>query len=355
MFATQFALLLLAHLLSDFLFKTSKMAENKKNLKTKAGWSAMLIHAGVAFVFSAAALYLLRGGWLPLVVAAGVAAAHLGVDVLKNLVNPDKRCTVKFTLDQAVHAAIVAAGARIVSGPADGMHAGWYSHIQAALRWPAWSADKAVWTAIIGLAVVCGGAHFIRFLLNDLGIRPGDEPDKAESAKRGKGAANEKEEDGTRSAHAGKLIGILERIAILLLIAFGQWAAVGLLLTAKSVARHKLLDNKEYAEYYLIGTLLSFLIAVAGGLCIRGILSATRAMGMISHLQVIVSRGLGLVEHLADEDVRRAVRHLPADGSALAVAEDRRAHGRQHGYPAARFVGVLRIHERQLGFAVPEP
>lgn len=62
---------------------------------------------------------------------------------------------------------------------------------------------------------------------------------------------------------AGSLIGTLERMIILLLISVGQYSAIGLVLTAKSVARYnKISDDKEFAEYYLIGSLLSTLYAI---------------------------------------------------------------------------------------------
>jgi hypothetical protein len=84
-------------------------------------------------------------------------------------------------------------------------------------------------------------------------------------------AAAAENPENNKNSHAGKLIGILERIAILILIPLNQWAAAGLLLTAKSIARHEYLNDKNYAEYYLIGTLLSFITAVVGGLLISAI------------------------------------------------------------------------------------
>ncbi|ABY93373.1 hypothetical protein JCM16816_10090 [Thermoanaerobacter brockii subsp. lactiethylicus] len=39
-----------------------------------------------------------------------------------------------------------------------------------------------------------------------------------------------------------------------------------------SIARYKELDDKNFAEYYLIGTMLSILIALFGGLAIKAIL-----------------------------------------------------------------------------------
>ena len=65
--------------------------------------------------------------------------------------------------------------------------------------------------------------------------------------------------------NAGKLIGILERILALTFILIGQYQAVGFLIAAKSVLRYKDTDTLK-TEYVLIGTMLSFGIAVVLGI-----------------------------------------------------------------------------------------
>ena len=72
--------------------------------------------------------------------------------------------------------------------------------------------------------------------------------------------------------NAGKMIGYLERTIVLLFLMYQQFGAIAFILTAKSVARFKEIEtNKDMAEYYLIGTLLSvasaFMIAFLFGLC----------------------------------------------------------------------------------------
>lgn len=69
--------------------------------------------------------------------------------------------------------------------------------------------------------------------------------------------------------HAGKYIGILERLFVFAFVLTGHWEAVGFLIAAKSVFRFG--DLKEsrdlkLTEYILIGTLLSFGIAIFTGL-----------------------------------------------------------------------------------------
>lgn len=59
---------------------------------------------------------------------------------------------------------------------------------------------------------------------------------------------------------AGAMIGNLERILSAIFLSQGQYAAIGLIYTAKSIARYKQIEeNKRFAEYYLIGTLYSIL------------------------------------------------------------------------------------------------
>ena len=71
------------------------------------------------------------------------------------------------------------------------------------------------------------------------------------------------------SDNIGALIGILERILILLLGALGLYSSIALVLTAKSLARFKQLGEKGFAEKYLVGTLISLIIAILALLIIK--------------------------------------------------------------------------------------
>lgn len=63
--------------------------------------------------------------------------------------------------------------------------------------------------------------------------------------------------------HAGRVIGTLERWIIVTLTLAGQYALIGLVITAKSIARFKRLEHDpQFAEYYLMGTLYSTLIGL---------------------------------------------------------------------------------------------
>ena len=73
----------------------------------------------------------------------------------------------------------------------------------------------------------------------------------------------------TSLAGAGKIIGMLERLFVFGFILLNAWSAIGFLIAAKSVFRFGDLTegkNRQLTEYVLIGTLLSFGIAIAAGL-----------------------------------------------------------------------------------------
>jgi hypothetical protein len=71
---------------------------------------------------------------------------------------------------------------------------------------------------------------------------------------------------------AGKYIGILERIFVFLFVVSGNWEAIGFLLAAKSIFRFgdlKEPKERKLTEYILIGTLLSFGLAILTGMLTR--------------------------------------------------------------------------------------
>jgi hypothetical protein len=70
----------------------------------------------------------------------------------------------------------------------------------------------------------------------------------------------------------GRVIGLLERVLIYAFVLSGQFGAIGFTLAAKGFTRFKELENRGFAEYVLIGTLLSSSIAMAVGVWIlRGL------------------------------------------------------------------------------------
>ncbi|HET7029996.1 MAG TPA: DUF3307 domain-containing protein [Candidatus Limnocylindrales bacterium] len=74
------------------------------------------------------------------------------------------------------------------------------------------------------------------------------------------------------TARVGSTIGILERLLICVFILTGSDVAVGFVVAAKTLARFKQLDDREFAEYYLLGTLASVAVAIISALLARSAL-----------------------------------------------------------------------------------
>jgi Flp pilus assembly pilin Flp len=74
---------------------------------------------------------------------------------------------------------------------------------------------------------------------------------------------------------AGLYIGTAERILVFVFILIGQYEAIGFLIASKSILRITKDDDKDgrkKTEYVLIGTLISFTIAIVVGLLVKQII-----------------------------------------------------------------------------------
>src|SRR5207244_4062210 len=67
----------------------------------------------------------------------------------------------------------------------------------------------------------------------------------------------------------GRLIGNLERLVLTVVVVAGSYAALGFLVAAKGLIRSEELQEREFAEYFLVGSLCSVLVALCAGLVIR--------------------------------------------------------------------------------------
>jgi hypothetical protein len=74
---------------------------------------------------------------------------------------------------------------------------------------------------------------------------------------------------GETEENVGEWIGVLERLIALTFVLTGSYAALGFAFAAKSIARFKELEDKQFAEYYILGTSVSLLVALFAGLAVK--------------------------------------------------------------------------------------
>lgn len=272
------ALLVAGHVLGDFVFQTRPMVAGK-------GRPAVLLrHAGaVAAAHLLALLPFLS--WPVVLAAAALGVAHGAVDGVKarwqgrgRKAGPDggatageaagrrlPRTTITvFLADQAVHAAAVVGAWLLLRG----------------MDPDAWllidrNAAPTLYAAgvlVTGFAFVGnGGSGLVRGVLAHLPPGSGGTagPGRTTDAE----GPDEPEPpaglDDSGLEGSGQLIGILERLLGLVLVLMGEWAALAVVLAAKSIARFEELRDRPFAEYYLVGTLASLLVAVLTGLAVQ--------------------------------------------------------------------------------------
>jgi len=118
-------------------------------------------------------------------------------------------------------------------------------------------------------AVVPAGAEFVGRLVR---------PYLTELARLGEGADARLLSPRRGLANAGRTIGQLERLLVLVLLVAGQPTAIGFLVAAKSIFRFgELRDttNRMESEYIIIGTLASFAYALVVGLAAVAVLGGS--------------------------------------------------------------------------------
>lgn len=230
-----FLLLILAHLLGDFVLQPLQWIEKRHQLKWKSPTLYMhgLVHAALALL-ALWASGLIAFWYLTLL----IGITHILIDPIKAFARKKR---LSFFLDQCIHLLVICLSLLIING----------------FEMPNWSMSMLNWKVVIAFVFVTKPASIlINQLLPEEWI-----PQKPSTS-------IPKNDDQNGLEKAGEYIGILERLLILGFVLTNNWSGVGFLLAAKSVFRFNDLQKSEQrkqTEYIMIGTLLSFSIALAIG------------------------------------------------------------------------------------------
>jgi Protein of unknown function (DUF3307) len=239
-----FLAILLAHLFADFPLQTSSMLEGRGK-----GSRAYLVHGGIHLLVLSLCIAAFSGhDWLASlwfwIAAAVYIGLHLGIDRAKQewvSIRKLPDSTSLFLIDQLLHVSTMIVLAWFLTRP------GW-TNLKSEFAWSQATGERVLEAAVVHVAVVFAGGYWIRYLTSGLiaGIeKPGESPEQIKNA--------------------GMYIGWLERFLVITAIVVQSPSMVGLILTGKSIARFPELKER-FAEYFLIGTLLSIGLAVLGGL-----------------------------------------------------------------------------------------
>jgi hypothetical protein len=229
-----FIKLILAHLLGDFILQPNSWVADKENykLKSKFLYIHVLIHTVLSLIF----LWDLQLWW----VAVSVGITHFIIDAAKLIFQNVKTKKRWFFIDQLLHILVIAG----VSFYFREFSFGFLQN------------QEFLKIIMAALFLTTPASIFIKILLSSWTPAP-DGPNTIQTES---------------LSSAGKYIGILERLLVFTFIMVNHWEGVGFMVAAKSVFRFSDLaqaKQRKLTEYVLIGTLLSFGLAVLTGIIIK--------------------------------------------------------------------------------------
>ena len=228
--------IIIAHLIGDFFLQPNSWVKDKEIKKLKSGklYLHVLVHVVLIFV-----VFLSFGVWK---MALLVGLLHLIIDALKSIFQTKKNARILFFVDQVLHfSSIVLVWHIFYKG---------YLNIS-------FINDAKSWILISGTLFLTMPTSIIMKVIIAKWLPESDD------------------ESPKSLQNAGKYIGILERVLIFVFILTNHFEAVGFLLAAKSFFRFgdlKEAHDLKLTEYVLIGTLLSFGIAIVVSLMILGLI-----------------------------------------------------------------------------------
>ena len=227
-----FVKLLLAHLLGDFLWQPTAWVLDKESKKHRSKY--LYIHTLLHGILAWLLVCELAFGWF----ALALALSHGGIDYLKLQFQKKKTKRNWFVIDQILHLVTILIVVSL------------YQNLTIDFS----VFNNSFWMVITGILFLTKPSSII--IKNMISIW----------------TPESKTKDDDSLENAGNYIGIFERLFIFCFILTGHFEAIGFLLAAKSIFRFGDLreaKDRKLTEYVLIGTLLSFGMALLTGLLVQ--------------------------------------------------------------------------------------
>jgi hypothetical protein len=228
-----FTTLMLAHILGDFAFQTSKSVDHKEAKKHRS--IHLYIHIAIHALCMLGLLLITQSSYLWIIIP--IILSHYAIDLAKLYLQNSKNSKILFFIDQTMHIAILFAIASYCTEE--------YIPLATLVN------TNSLLLITLLLMTTAVSSIIMRVLLQNWD-KDIDKENKKKSLK-----------------SAGRNIGILERVLVFTFVILNQWSAIGFLIAAKSAFRFGDLSeakNRKLTEYMLIGTLLSFGLAMFFGL-----------------------------------------------------------------------------------------
>ena len=256
-----FLFLCVFHVVGDYVLQWKSMAKGKAPFNRQFILHALLYALSMAVVFLCAPFSLAIIAWVIL------SLSHMFIDFLRNKVDQKYGTNrsvkvISFCVDQLLHLSFILICYYFIIRS----HPGYLNQTLFLQRW----FHNALGYLVILCIIWKPTEIFIYEVLAMFPIIPkkksADEKPTDEEPENEKTAVDQVSIES--ALKAGAYIGFLERVIVVALVLLNAPTAIGFVLTAKSVARFKQLEDQSFAERYLVGTLLSVGIALVAILLI---------------------------------------------------------------------------------------
>jgi hypothetical protein len=232
-----FILLLILHLIGDFYLQTDKVAKckgaqisskcdrckqtKKCNTNTKFNFGYIIIHS-LIYAVPFLTIFFMTNALTAAILIGILLVSHVGVDILSCCANKKFKNTLVFLVDQAIHVGV----------------------LYLIFRWGRLNTDISAYSVsvkvtFIVLLLISPCSILINKVMKDIFSDTVD----------------------AGLFDVGSVIGILERVLVVVFAYLGDLAVIAVIITVKTWARSKDLDDPGFRNKYLLGTLASMVLA----------------------------------------------------------------------------------------------
>lgn len=225
--------LFLAHIIGDFLLQPGSWVAEKEQFKARS--PKLYLH----FALHGVLMFILLWGFEQTFLVLAITLSHGIIDTLKLYAQNHTNKPKWFLIDQFLH---------VIS-----LVGFWIYFTTPAFPFTNWLQDPVLLMyCVCILAVTIASSVAIQEVMANWSTALNDHSDAS-------------------LISAGKYIGMMERLFVFTFVVMGRWEGIGFLMAAKSIFRFgdlKEAKDRKLTEYILIGTLLSFGIAMALGVAV---------------------------------------------------------------------------------------
>ncbi len=232
---SKFLIRIILHLLGDFYLQTDKLAKCKnasidetcntcKKCKqtNKFNFKFLLIHT-LIYTIPFASLFFVSNGKVVITSIVILFASHFVIDMCTCCLNKKIKHTISFLIDQFLHIAVIYF-----------VYQTFYNSIKVDIN------ENIIKVVLVSLLIVLPSSVLINKLLQDV--------------------FNDCVKTGIFDV--GSIIGILERVLVIVFAYYNNFAAIAIIITVKTWARSNDLKDDNFRQKYLLGTLASLVLAL---------------------------------------------------------------------------------------------